>query len=77
MKDCYVFKTKVQELIGQKLLTFTEEQSNVKTNPLPSHDGSAINEISEVECTEVIKEVAKVKTLMSIIKERLPDHGFL
>lgn len=75
--DFYVFKNKVHELLNQKLLAFTEEQLNVKKNSLPGHDGSAVNAIDDVEYTKVINEVSRVKTSMSIIKERLKDHGFL
>lgn len=51
IEDFYVFKIKFQELLGQKLLTFIEEQPNIKRNLLPGHDGSAVNAIDEVGCT--------------------------
>lgn len=31
IEDCWVFKAKVQELIEQKILTFTKEGPNIKT----------------------------------------------
>lgn len=72
-----LFKVKVQELIDQKLLSFSEEQPNVKTNPLPSHNGLVVNAIDEEGHTEVANEVAKVKTPMMVIIKKLQEHGFL
>lgn len=50
-EDCLVFKAKVQELIDHKILSFSEEQPNVKTNPLHIHNVPIVNEIIEDECT--------------------------
>jgi hypothetical protein len=61
----------VQELIDRKLLSFKEESPNVKTNPLPGHASSSVNAVEEIEEFEVVKEVAKVKTPMSVIREKL------
>lgn len=70
-EDCMVFKVKVQKLLDKKLLSFSEEQPNVKTNPLPGHNWPKVNAIDEEEYTEVVKEVIKVKTSMLIIIKRL------
>lgn len=51
MQDCLVFKAKVQELIDWKILSFFEEQSNVRTHPFPGHNGQVVNVIEEEECT--------------------------
>lgn len=39
IEDCGLFKTRVQELIDQKVLSFYEAGPNVMTNPLPDHYG--------------------------------------
>lgn len=36
-EGCFVFKNRVQDLIDQNILSFTEEKSKVKENPLPNH----------------------------------------
>lgn len=76
-EDCLVFKIKVQEIIAQKLLSFYEEQSNVNTNPLLLHNGLAVNVIIEKKHTEVVKEVAEIKTQMMVVMKKLKEHGFL
>lgn len=68
-EDCMIFKNKVQELIDQKLMSFSEEQPNVKTNLLPVHNGPVVNASIEKEHTKVIKEVAEVKTPMMVVME--------
>jgi hypothetical protein len=71
IENCKAFKFKVQELIDRKLLSFKEESPNVKINPLPGHASSSVNVVEEIEEFEVVKEVAKVKTPMSVIREKL------
>ena len=41
------FKHKVQSLITEGWLTFQEDNPNVRTNPLASHGGSAVNAVEE------------------------------
>jgi hypothetical protein len=60
IENCKAFKYKVQELIDQKLLTFKEVGPNVKGNPLPSHSGANVNNISSTE--ELIRDVSAIKT---------------
>ena len=48
-EDCLVFKARVQELIDQKVLSFSEAGPNVITNPLPDHCGQIVNAISGEE----------------------------
>lgn len=55
-KDDIMFKIRVQELIDQKILNFTEEKPNVKTNPLPSHNGPTVNAIEESKHFAVVKK---------------------
>lgn len=48
---CLVFKNKVQDLIDQKFLSFTEEKPNMSTNPLPTHNGPVTSAVIEEEGT--------------------------
>ncbi|MCI44379.1 hypothetical protein A2U01_0065618, partial [Trifolium medium] len=42
---------------------------NVKDNPLPGHNGPAVNQIGRFE--ELIKDATKIKTPLAVIKENL------
>lgn len=42
-EDCWALKKRIQELIDQEILSFSEEKPNVKTNPLPNHSGATVN----------------------------------
>lgn len=77
MEDCLVFKAKVNELIDQKILSFSEEQPNVKTNPLFVHNRPVVNVIEEEECTKLVRNVSKGKTYMEVFVKKLQEHGFL
>ncbi|XP_027187892.1 uncharacterized protein [Cicer arietinum] len=44
---CQALKTKVQELINSKWLTFKEDGPNVGNNPLPGHGDAVVNLIEE------------------------------
>lgn len=71
------FKNKVQDLIYQKILSFTEEKPNVRTNSLPTHNGPEVSAVIEEDGTESVREVADVKTPMTMVVEKLRRHGFL
>ncbi|XP_050889350.1 uncharacterized protein LOC127094573 [Lathyrus oleraceus] len=77
IEDYWALKKRIQELIDQEILSFSEENPNVKTNPLPNHGGSAVNVVVEEETTESILKVDDVKTLMSFVLKRLEQFGFL
>lgn len=53
-EDCGLFKTRVQELIDQKVLSFSEAGPNVITNLLPDHCGQVANAISGEDCSDPI-----------------------
>ncbi|KAK2395731.1 hypothetical protein QL285_057437 [Trifolium repens] len=74
IESCKAFKYKVQELLDRKLISFKEESPNVKTNPLPGHASSSVNAVEEIEEFEVVKEVDRVKTTMSVIREKLIEY---
>ena len=50
-EDCGLFKSRVQELIDQKVLSFSEAGPNVITNLLPDHCGQIVNTISSEGCS--------------------------
>lgn len=70
-EDFLVLKAKLQEVIDHKVLSFSKEKPNMKTNPLPVHNGPVVNAIIEYGCTEVVKEVNEVKTLMTVVVKKL------
>lgn len=76
-KDCWPLKDKIQELINQKILSFSEETPNIKANPLPNHNGPVVNAFIEEEIAKSIRGVDDVKTPMSVVVEKLKEHGFL
>ncbi|XP_050919291.1 uncharacterized protein LOC127136815 [Lathyrus oleraceus] len=76
-EDCWALKYKIQDLISQDILTFSEEKSNVKTNPLSNHGGAAVNTVVEEETTESTLRAEEVKTPMSLVLHRLYQFGFL
>lgn len=76
-EDCRALKQRNQELIDQEILSFSEEKSNVKTNPLSNHSGAAVNAVIEEENTKVIQRVEEVRTPMSVVLHRLKQFRFL
>lgn len=67
IEDCFVFKNRVQDLINQNILSFTEEKPNWKANPLPNHGNQIVNAMLEEGRIEVVHLVDAVKTLWSSI----------
>lgn len=49
----------------------------MKTNPLLNHSGASVNIVIEEEATESILRAEEVKTLMSVMLQRLEQFGFL
>ncbi|CAL5198230.1 unnamed protein product [Lathyrus oleraceus] len=45
-KDCGLFKSRVQELIDQKVLSFSEEGPNAIINLLLDHYGQVVNAVN-------------------------------
>lgn len=70
-ENCWTLKCKIQDLINQNILTFSEEKPNVKTNPLPNHSGVLVNAVIEEVNAEVVLKVDEVKTLMSVVLQKL------
>lgn len=53
-EDCLVLKTKVQELIDQKVFSFSEAGPNVLTNLLPDHCRQIMNAVSGEDCSDSV-----------------------
>lgn len=64
-------------MINQNILTFSEEKLNVKTNPLSNHSGTSVNAVIEEVNAEVILKFEEVKTLMSVVLQKLEQFRFL
>lgn len=68
---CLDLKFKVQDFLNHKIISFTEENSNMKNNPLSEHNGPTVNAIEGSEDNVLIREVDQVKTHMTRIREKL------
>lgn len=71
IENYWALKCKIQDLINQNILTFFEEKSNVKTNPLPNHSGALVNAVIEEVNVEVVLKVEEAKTPMSVVLQKL------
>ncbi|XP_050896552.1 uncharacterized protein LOC127103327 [Lathyrus oleraceus] len=72
IENCKVFKLQVQELVDQKILFFADVP-NVGNNPLPKHDSSGVNVIESSTDDGLIKDVFKLKTLLTVVHARLME----
>ncbi|GAU40233.1 hypothetical protein TSUD_219430 [Trifolium subterraneum] len=61
VERCYALKKAVQELIRNKVLSFKDENPNVRNNPLPNH-GSSVHFIQGCQETSTILSVKDIKT---------------
>ncbi|GAU46722.1 hypothetical protein TSUD_100140 [Trifolium subterraneum] len=70
VERCYAFKKAVQELIRNKVLSFKDENPNVRNNPLPNH-GSSIHFIQSCQETSTILSVKDIKTPLVPIHSKM------
>ena len=63
---------KVQSLIDAGWLTFQEDSPNIRTNPLASHGGSAVNAVEECG-PQRLKKMEDVVTSRRFILEALRE----
>lgn len=77
LDTCMVLKDEVQDLTNKKMLTFKEEMTNVKSNPLPGQSGPTINDVGENLIHLVIREVEELKTPLATFHERLVELGMI
>ena len=76
IEQCVAFKHKVQSLIDARWLTFQEYNPNVRTNPLASHGGLAVNAVKEWE-PRGLKKIVDVSTSRRFILEALRKAGMI
>lgn len=69
-ENCRKFKLTVQELIDQKLLSFTNIP-NVGNNPFPEHGGPCFNVVERFTDESLIKDVSEVKALLAVVYAKL------
>ncbi|KAK2435524.1 hypothetical protein QL285_020577 [Trifolium repens] len=72
IENCRTFKSEVQKLIDQKLLSFKESGPNVKGNPLPSHSGASVNQVVNAE--GLIRDVMDIQTPLISVREALLSY---
>ncbi|GAU10057.1 hypothetical protein TSUD_423010, partial [Trifolium subterraneum] len=70
VERCYAFKNAVQELIHNKVLSFKDENPNVRNNPLPNH-GSSVHYIQSCQETSTILSIKDVKTPLVPIHSKM------
>ena len=70
------FKHKVQSLIDAGWLTFQEDSPNVRTTPLASRGGSAVNAMEGWE-SRGLKQIGDVSTSRRFILETLHEAGMI
>ena len=61
IEQCVAFKHEVKSLIDTGWLTFQEDRSNVRTNPLSNNRSSSVNAIEKEEYQE-LKKIEYVST---------------
>lgn len=72
-----MFKNRVQDLIDQNMISFTEEKPNVKAKPWPNHHNQTMNDIIKEDIKEVIHLVEDVNTQWSVISKSMQKHSAL
>ncbi|GAU38495.1 hypothetical protein TSUD_64750 [Trifolium subterraneum] len=70
IERCYAFKKAVQELIHNKVLSFKDENPNVRNNPLPNH-GSSVHFIQSCQETSAILSIKDIKTPLVPIHSKM------
>ncbi|KAA0065920.1 uncharacterized protein E6C27_scaffold538G001040 [Cucumis melo var. makuwa] len=77
-KNCFPLKAKMQSLVKANWLKFkkTREESDVNQNPLPNHEGPAINVVNTF-MERYKNKVSDVTTLMNTFFQILYGAGYL
>ncbi|GAU39327.1 hypothetical protein TSUD_60780 [Trifolium subterraneum] len=70
VERCYAFKKAVQELIRNKVLSFKDENPNVRNNPLPNHR-SSVHFIQSCQEPNTILSVKDIKTPLVPIHSKM------
>ncbi|XP_050908914.1 uncharacterized protein LOC127122656 [Lathyrus oleraceus] len=64
-------KSKVQDLLDHKIISFSLEGPNLKENPMPRHYGPTINVVEGLDDTVLTQRMDQVRTPISKICEKL------
>lgn len=70
-------KSKVQELIDSKAISFTPNSPNIKNNPMPAHVGMSISVVEQSDSQELVTVVEKIQTPMLVVREQLLRHSLI
>ncbi|XP_050909293.1 uncharacterized protein LOC127123077 [Lathyrus oleraceus] len=73
-EDCWTLKKRIQELIDQEILSFSEEKPNMKTYPLPNYNGAEVHAVIEEEVCEFDPD--NCEQLKGCVQE-LMDEGLM
>ncbi|XP_058764547.1 uncharacterized protein LOC131638004 [Vicia villosa] len=76
IEKCRALKLKVQDLIDDKIISFTPTGPNVQNNPMPPHAG-ATNAIEWCDEHILVTGVDGIKMPLAIVRERLVQQGVL
>jgi hypothetical protein len=68
--NCKALQLKVQDLRDAQAINFAPVP-NVIQNPMPAHGGQRINVVDSGETLNLVSDVTKVKTSLSVVKDRL------
>ncbi|KAI5423689.1 hypothetical protein KIW84_030056 [Lathyrus oleraceus] len=68
--NCKALQLKVQDLRDAQAINFAPVP-NVIQNPMPAHGGQRINAVDSGETLNLVSDVTKVKTSLSVVKDRL------
>ncbi|KAI5406078.1 hypothetical protein KIW84_052722 [Lathyrus oleraceus] len=68
--NCKALQLKVQDLRDAQAINFSPVP-NVIQNPMPAHGGQRINAVDSGETLNLVSDVAKVETSLSVVKDQL------
>ncbi|XP_058783483.1 uncharacterized protein LOC131658172 [Vicia villosa] len=76
IEKCRAFKLKFQDLLDDKIISFTPTGPNVQNNPMPPHTG-ATNAVELWDEQILVTDVNEVKMPLATVKEHLVQQGVL
>ncbi|XP_058726007.1 uncharacterized protein LOC131597320 [Vicia villosa] len=76
IEKCRALKCKVQDLIDDKIISFTPTGPNMLYNPMPPHAGTT-NAIELCDEQVLVTDVDEIKMSLATVKERLMQQGVL
>ncbi|XP_058757473.1 uncharacterized protein LOC131630741 [Vicia villosa] len=76
IEKCRALKYKVQDLLDDKIISFTPTGPNVQNNPMPPHTG-ATNAVELCDEQVLVPDVDEVKMPLATVREHLVQQGVL